>query len=432
TWESLPPSTKRSYFLTAAQAIESNKDWRDKARELIKQELGFGDLWIDINFSASVSALREAASICTGVGITYVLCIHPGARVVQERRAAGVAFGICPWNAPLNLTIRAFAIPLATGNTVVLKSSELCPKTQQHLIDLLHSPSVGIPPEALSIFHCSRAEAPALVEECVRHEAVRRINFTGSAKVGSIIASLAGKHLKQGIYELGGSAPVLVLPSASSNILTVAHGILTGALLHSGQVCMSSPRVLVHSSIKQSLVDELVKGFKSVEGKGKLGQLTMTEHEERVRGWMEDAVRKGGRMVVHGKERGWIVDLDDVPVERLKEVESWNEEVFGPVIHLRSFTTTSEALDLANSSPYSLCAAVWSSDVNEALEVASCLRVGTVQVNGGTVHVESANGVGNMGLGGASGYGRFCVDAFTDLRTVVIHPKEDRYPFVEH
>ena len=161
-----------------------------------------------MNAMASANLLRETAAQASAIKGETFASEKSGASIIAQRRAAGVVLGIAPWNAPVNLSFRAIAIPIICGNTAVLKSSELSPRSQSIVYEVLHE--AGLPAGVLNFVSVSREDAPARTAEMIAHPAVRRINFTGSDRVGTIIATEAAKHLKQCIFELGGKAPFIV------------------------------------------------------------------------------------------------------------------------------------------------------------------------------------------------------------------------------
>ncbi len=158
------------------------------------------------------------------------------------RQPAGVIVGIAPWNAPVILGTRAIAAPLAYGNTVVMKASELSPRThgRDHRVPRCRP---GIPAGVANLITNDPADAADVVEELIVHPAVRRINFTGSSHVGAIIAEKAGRHLKRVLLELGGKAPFVVLEDADLDAAAAAANF--GAFMHQGQICMSTERIVV-------------------------------------------------------------------------------------------------------------------------------------------------------------------------------------------
>ena len=166
-WSSLGPNARRSVLLRAADLFE------------VKLAAG---MW------------REAGAITTQIGGEIIPSDKPGCFAMALRQPAGVVLGIAPWNAPVILGSRAIAGPLACGNTVVLKASEMCPQTHRLIGEILRE--AGLPAGAVNVVTNSPADAPQIVEALIAHPAVRRINFTGSTRVGKVIAGLAAPLLK--------------------------------------------------------------------------------------------------------------------------------------------------------------------------------------------------------------------------------------------
>ena len=174
----------------------------------------------------------------------------PGCIAMAIRQPAGVVLSIAPWNAPVILGVRALALPLACGNTVVLKASEICPGTHRLIAECLRE--AGLPPGVVNVITNAPEDAPALVEALIGHPAVRRINFTGSTRVGHIIALIAAKYLKPVLLELGGKAPLIVLDDADIDAAVDAAAF--GAFMNQGQICMSTERIVVDDKIADAFV----------------------------------------------------------------------------------------------------------------------------------------------------------------------------------
>jgi acyl-CoA reductase-like NAD-dependent aldehyde dehydrogenase len=164
-----------------------------------------------------------------------------GQRALVLREPYSVVVGIAPWNAPYILGLRACLFPLAVGNTVILKGSEAAPKTYWAIADTLHQ--AGLPAGCLNTLYRRPADAAQVTIALITHPLVRKINFTGSTAVGSIIASTAGKFLKPVLLDLAGKAPSIVCEDA--NLETAASECVLGSFLHSGQICMATERILV-------------------------------------------------------------------------------------------------------------------------------------------------------------------------------------------
>jgi acyl-CoA reductase-like NAD-dependent aldehyde dehydrogenase len=337
----------------------------------------------------------------------------------------------------VNLTARAIACPLVCGNTVVLKPSEFSPKCQHLVVRALAA--AGLPPGCLNFLPTSAERAPEVTEFAVKHPKVLRVNFTGSDRVGKIIAGWAATCLKQCVLELGGKAPVIVLEDA--NIDDAVEAVVFGALSNSGQICMSTERVLVHKSISQEFKAKLLgkvaklKTGNHLEDAGvSISGLFTPQSAVRVVELIKNAVDGGAKLLVGDLEitgpNRTIVGTHIL--EGVKpDMDIAHREVFGPVMILSEFGTDEEAIASANDSEFSLCASVFSRDVMRALDVAKQVRAGSCHVNGPTVYVEAT--LPNGGTGGSSGYGRFGgiagVEEFTERKIVTLAKPGMKYAF---
>lgn len=432
-WERTTPSQKRAVFLKAADLVMTEK-YRQLIVDNMTSETAASSGWQHVNQVASANMLREAAAQASNIRGEH----HRSEKLdvdmfIVQRRAAGVVFAIAPWNAPVNLSVRAIAMPLISGNTVLLKASEYSPASQRIVVDLLLE--AGLPSRALSFVTMSRDDAPHLTAHVIARREVRRVNFTGSDVVGKLIASECGKHLKQCILELGGKAPVIVSEHARDNLESAAWGVVFGSLVHSGQVCMSTERVLVHKSIYDDfarLVTERVAKLRTGDPKeAQLGPLFRPSAAETVVSQIRDAAQQGAQVLVGEVPEQATGDYATLVQPTVlsgvsTKMDIWERESFGPVITLTPYEDIEDAVKMANDSEYSLIAGFWTSNLHEAMKYAPQLRAGSVQVNGSTIHIEPT--FGNAGLGGASGYGRFNVDAFTDLRSIAFHAHGGKFP----
>ena len=160
--------------------------------------------------------------------------------------------GIAPWNAPVILAARAIALPLACGNTVVLKSSELCPGTHYLLGAAMRD--AGFPAGVVNVIGNAPSDAALIVESLIGHAKVRRISFTGSTRVGRVVAQIAAKHLKPVLLELGGKAPMIV---GDANLEEAVRAAAFGAFMNQGQICMSTERLIVHEKVADAFLRRL-------------------------------------------------------------------------------------------------------------------------------------------------------------------------------
>jgi acyl-CoA reductase-like NAD-dependent aldehyde dehydrogenase len=426
-WSQTAPSLRRAKLMKAADLLEGRAD--DFAAAMA-EETGATAAWARFNLELGAATLREAASITTQITGTLIPSDKPGMTAMALRRPVGVVLGIAPWNAPVVLGVRAVAMPLACGNTVVLKTSEICPRTHRLIGEVLRDADLGH--GVVNIISNAPADAARVVEALIAHPAVRRVNFTGSTRVGRVIAEVAGRHLKPCLLELGGKAPFVVLDDA--DLEEAAKAAAFGAFLNQGQICMSTERIVVDEAVADAFVEKLARLAAPLlagdprEGFPALGSIIGPEAVERIDGLIKDAVFKGARILSGGQVRGSLIDatvLDHVtPAMRI-----YAEESFGPIAAIIRVRGVDEAVRVANDTDYGLSSAVFGQDIRRALDVASRIEAGICHINGPTVHDEA-----QMPFGGvkASGYGRFggtaAIGEFTELRWITLSSLPGHYP----
>jgi acyl-CoA reductase-like NAD-dependent aldehyde dehydrogenase len=426
-WKALTATERRKRLNKAADLMDS---WTPRFIEVGVAETGATPMWIGFNVMLAANMLREAAAMTTRITGEILPTDLPGNLAMAQRVPAGVVLGIAPWNAPVILGTRAVAMPLACGNTVVLKAAESCPGLQSLIGSALQEAGLG--DGVINVVTNAPADAAAIVARLIANPAVRRVNFTGSTHVGRIIAELAAKHLKPALLELGGKAPLLVLHDADLDEAAAAANF--GAFMNQGQICMSTERLIVDSSVAEPFVAKLAakaKGLVAGDPRRKdvqLGSLVSKEAAARIKALVDDALAKGAQLKAGGQVEGAIMQatvVDGVtPAMRL-----YSEESFGPVVAVIRAKDDDDAVRLANDSPYGLSAAVFSRDVARAIDIAGRIESGICHVNGPTVHDEA-----NMPFGGVkdSGYGRFgaaaAVAEFTDLRWITVQKTHRHYP----
>ncbi|MDO9357374.1 MAG: aldehyde dehydrogenase [Polaromonas sp.] len=429
SWSQTGPSARRALLLKAADALEAKTP---QFIEAVAAETGASGMWAGFNVMLAAGMIREAASLTTQISGEVIPSDVPGSLAMGVRQPAGVVLGIAPWNAPIILGVRAIATPLACGNTVIFKGSENCPRTHQLIVEAFED--AGFPPGVVNYITNAPADAGAVVEAIVAHPAVRRINFTGSTKVGRIIAMTCAKYLKPVVLELGGKAPLVILDDAS--IDDAVDGAAFGCFANSGQICMSTERIIVDAKI----ADEFVKRFAAKARALPLGDPRKPEPVvlgsvigmgtvEHCNALIDDALAKGAKLMCGGKSDNTLMPatvLDHVtPAMRI-----YHEETFGPVKCVVRVSGVEEAVACANDNEYGLSSAVFGGDIARAFSVAQRIDSGICHVNGPTVHDEA-----QMPFGGVkgSGMGRFGgkagVAEFTELRWITIQTTPRHYPF---
>ncbi|MGX9848579.1 aldehyde dehydrogenase [Limimaricola litoreus] len=425
-WSATPPAQRRRTLLAAAEALAAKSDAIVAA---MKAETGATEAWARFNCMLAGEMLIEAAGLVTQVKGEIIPSNRPGTTAYALRQPAGVVLAMAPWNAPVILGVRAIATPLACGNTVVMKTSELCPRTHALIIEAVAE--AGFPAGAVNAISNAPEDAPGIVETLIVHPAVRRVNFTGSTRVGRIIAESCGRHLKPALLERGGKAPMIVLDDADLDAAVAAAGF--GAYMNQGQICMSTERIIVVDAVADAFVEKLAAKVESLtagdpeEAAHPLGAMIDAAAAERVRGLIEDATQKGARLIAGGGEG---VLMNASALDRVTpQMRLYSEESFGPVAAVIRAADTDEAVRIANDSEFGLAAAVFGRDTARAMAVARRVESGICHVNGPTVHDEA-----QMPFGGVkqSGHGRFGgiwgVQEFTELRWITLQDGDLHFP----
>ena len=294
------------------------------------------------------------------------------------------------------------------------------------------SSTPACPSGAINLITNAPADAGDVVDELIAHPATRRINFTGSTKVGRIVAENAGRHLKRVLLELGGKAPMIVLRDADLDRAAAAASF--GAFFHQGQICMSTERIVVDRAVSDELADKLAQRASALpvgdprEQTTAIGPLINADAVARVSSLVEDAVSKGATALSGGEADGPCFP-PTVLAGVTPEMRVYAEESFGPLLAVVAVDGPDEAVQVANDTEYGLSAAVFSENVPAALELAQRIESGICHINDTTVHDEP-----QMPFGGvkASGFGRFggraALEEFTELRWITVQELPRQYP----
>ncbi len=427
-WAALGPNARRKLLQNAAARLRARSaDFAQRCSAETGSTLGWGHF--NVHFAAML--LEEAAAITTQVTGEVIPSDHAGTLAMAVRQPAGVVLGMAPWNAPVILGVRSIAMPLACGNTVILKASEICPATHRLIGDIFTE--AEFPPGVVNVVTHSAEAAPAIAEALIGHKRVRRVNFTGSTRVGRLVAEMAARNLKPVLLELGGKAPLVVLDDADLDEAAAAAANF-GAFMHQGQICMATERVIVDDTVGDDFVGRFAQKAKGLtlgdpsKGQFALGGLVDASSVARVNALIADAEDKGATVVIGGKTNEMLFPptiVDHVT----RDMRIYSEESFGPVVAVIRAKSPDDAVALANDSDYGLSAAVFGRDVGRALGVARRIDSGICHINSATVQDE-----GQMPFGGVknSGYGRFgghaAIHEFTELRWITVATEHRHYP----
>lgn len=427
-WAASPPSLRRQIFLKAADIFERRQDELVKA---MMEEAG-GTIGISMFQMGFVPGLfRMAAGAAYDVKGETIPADHANSFFMAIRQPAGVVACFAPFNVPYILASRSFALPIAYGNTAVLKPSEEASVTGGVLLAEVFE-EAGLPPGVLNVVTCTREDAADVGDEMIAHPAVRRVSFTGSTEVGRIIGEQAGRHLKRAVLELGGKDPLIVLADADMEYALDAAA--WGAFLHQGEICMSTERIIVERKIADEFTEKLKKraealpvGDPTNPGTA-IGPLINRRAVEKVHSHVEEAVADGAHLVTGGQYDNNVYH-PTVVADVKPSMKLFTEQTFGPVAPVVTVGDAEEALAVANNSQYGLSAGIITNDFTRALDIALRLETGMVHIGD-----QSVNDEPQVPFGGVknSGYGRFggqaALDEFTELRWINIQRVPRTFP----
>jgi betaine-aldehyde dehydrogenase len=368
--------------------------------------------------------------------------ININSRIAQAkgeliREPRGVVILISPWNYPLLIACWKLAQSLAAGNTVILKPSTLTPLTVLELAKIANA--VGLPKGVLNVLVAKGDKAGKAL--CTDKD-VDMISFTGSNPVGKEIIKYSSENIKKTIMELGGKSASLVLEDA--NIDRSVNGCLCSVFLNQGQMCTATSRILIHKNIYYRFVDKLKERAEkiqlgdSLDFQTQMGPLISSAQRDKVISFINKAKEEGLDIVTGGEapadknlERGFFFKptlIENV----LPESSLFQEEIFGPVATLTKFSSTAEAISLANSSEFGLAACIWGKDETKMKEVAKSISAGAIWINTYGMFFDQLpfGGFKKSGFGKELGKAGFY--EYTRLKNVITDQSKDAKPLVNY
>jgi acyl-CoA reductase-like NAD-dependent aldehyde dehydrogenase len=441
-WRDTPYADRRKVLLKANQILQ------ERIPQLIQCEstettAGAGFAGFDVAVLTTATLEETLATMSTALRGEMAPLDPSGKRMAVIREPYGGVLSIVPWNAPSTLCMRAIVNPIAAGNAVILKTSEFSPKTHSLIAQVFYD--AGLPAGVLNVVNVSTQDAPTVVKALIEHEFVRKVNFTGSTRIGRVIAQTCAANLKPVVLELGGKAPVIVTDEADIDL--AANNIIFGGFMNQGQICMSTASVLVHKDVAQKLNTALATLMKQnqqlVQAGAKpnspmspdvkdhrLRGLFTSASSDRAKSVYDEAVQRGAKLIAG--QPGFDTKLglvQPVLLEATPEMQLYGEELFAPVLGVYTFTTDEQAVDMANAPGAGLSASVYCKDETRAWKIARGIESGAVHINGITVH--DSQDVPHGGIK-TSGSGRFNgvegIREYLYQKTITITPGI-QYPF---
>lgn len=400
----------REGWLSRAAAIVDRR--RSEFVDILVDEVGspLGKAHFEVDYA--VSCLRAAAGVSRRVTGQTIPSEIPGQFSMSVREPLGVIAGITPFNVPLLKNVKLSSTPLATGNTVVMLTSEEAPLVANLLADVYEE--AGVPAGA---FNVVTGFGDQIGDSLTTHPLIKVVMFTGSSRVGKHIAALCGPLMRRHLLELGGKSPLVVMADADLDAAVEAAAF--GQFFFQGQACMASSRIYVEQGIETEFCRRLKAKAESL-GMGDLrnpgtwvGPIISERQRQRVRRHIEDALAKGARLVTGGE---WIGNRcrPTILMDVSEDMTVCREETFGPVTSIYPVASFEEAIARANDTQYGLSAAIFTRDITRAFQFSQQVHAGMVHINAPTLHDEPHVPFGGVG---DSGFGREGTDIDIDTLT---------------
>jgi acyl-CoA reductase-like NAD-dependent aldehyde dehydrogenase len=426
-WASMPPGQRQRLFLAAADAVERQAD---RIVRILALETGTSTAFARFQIKWVVELMIQAGGWGYRPVGDLLRSDTPGRMAMAVRKPLGVVAGFAPWNGAFSLAWRTVLLPMAFGNTVVLKPSEEAPLSAGILLaEILEE--AGLPAGVLNVVTHGPGAAGPIADAFFESDAVRSINFTGSSAIGRMLAEKAGRALKRIVLELGGYNHLVVLRDAQVDQAVGATAF--GAFFHQGQICMNTRKVLVERALYPEFLDKLVARVQSwkqgdpSDPSTVIGPLINDRALKSVVGSVEQALSQGARVITGGRFTGRVFEptiLADVP----PTASISSEETFGPVLVVQAVDSAEEALAAVSASRYGLSAGILTGDQAKGLRLAEQFDCGMVHVNGATMAGEPSlpnGGVKDSGWG-RSGY--YAIEDFTEVRLTTVTQGALQYP----
>lgn len=424
-WAATPGPERAALLQAAAEALESAREecewWLVHEGGSIPQKAAF-------EVGEAEKELRAAGAL-TSQTVGELLPNEQGRLSIAKRLPVGVVGVITPWNFPMILSMRSVAPALALGNTVLLKCDPHTP-VSGGLVFARALEEAGFPENVFQVLPGGVEPGEAICEA----PEVRMVSFTGSTRAGRAVGALAGWNLKRVALELGGKSSFIVLDDADLEKATSCGAF--GTFFHQGQICMASGRHLVDESIADQYISKLAERAARLpvgdpgSGEVALGPIINRRQIDRVQEIVDHAVNAGAEIRVGG--RGDPPYFPPTVLANVtREMRAWNEEIFGPVAPVMTFSSEDEAVEIANDTEYGLSGAVYTSSRERGRELADRLDTGLVHIMDSTVYDDPLAPFGGRGASGNGGRfgGHFSVEEFTEVRWITEQPEPASYPF---
>ena len=433
-WSKVPPFIKRRFLNKVADIIDENiQDLIDSNRDEAATTAAM------CGFSAfeTPEYFREAASQVFQVRGEVIPTDTADTLSMEWKQPKGVIGSITPWNVPTLLAARGIACPMAYGNTVVLKTSECTAYSGSIFLAECFDKAwqiykeMGVPAGVLNVITVGPGKSRLIGDKFTSDDRIKGMHFTGSTSVGIALNKGCAEHCKSIALELGGDDPMLVLEGAD---LDYAASCATfGRLMHQGQICMGTKRVVVLKQYAEELEKKLVEHFEAI----KCGDpsdptvfVSASQNETQfneICGLVEEAKKQGAKVLTGGEPyEGWV--YKPTVLEVTEDMDIAKTEVFGPILKVLIAEDEEDAIRIANNTTFGLSAGIIAGDGLHAIEVAQRVESGICHINDCSLDDHPSAPFGGAKMSGTGNNGMRCMEEYCQTRWVTISLKNKQYP----
>lgn len=417
-WRGLAAKARSQILRRWSELILSNQEDLAKIMTL-EQGKPLQEARGEIQYAASFIEwfAEEAKRVCGDV----IQSMSTDKRSIVMKEPIGVCAAITPWNFPAAMITRKAGPALAAGCTMIIKPANETPYSALALAEL--AMRAGVPPGVLNVI---TGDASAIGEELTRNPVVRKLTFTGSTRIGRLLMRQCAETVKKVSLELGGNAPCIVFDDADLD--AAVEGAIAAKYRNAGQTCISVNRLYVHAKVYDDFAARFARKTRELavgngfDAASQLGPLINRRAVEKVRAYVDDAVAKGAKILVGGRQHtlGDNFYEPTVLTEAQPGMQILDEEIFGPVAPIVRFTSDEEVVRLANDTIYGLATYFYSRDIRRVWSIAEQLEYGMIGINTTALSSEIApfGGMKQSGIGReGSKYG---IDDYLEMKYLVI------------
>ncbi len=432
-WQQAPPAERERVAQKFVQVLQEHAE---EIKELLAHEAGGATPMTEASVKIATDQASEAATFPRRMKGEQADSNVPGKENIVRREPQGVVTVISPWNFPLNLSGRAVAPALATGNAVVLKPATNTPITGGLLFAKLYK-EAGLPDGLLNVVTGHGSDVGDAV---VEHPESDVVAFTGSTPVGRGVAQKAGENLSRAALELGGNNGHIV--TADADVEAAVDSAVFGSFVHQGQVCISINRHIVHESIYDEYVERLTERAEDLpvgsahEPDTVVAPIINESQRDEMLGYVEETVDAGATLETGGE----TVPMDGVDDSLLvaptvlsdvtNDMSAACFEHFGPIAPVIPFSDVDEAVEIHDDTQYGLSGSVHAGDVGTGMQIAERLDTGMVHVDDQPVNDEAHVPFGGIKASGVGGYnGTDIMDELTEKKWISLQHERREYPF---